>query len=214
MFRSAAFVVIGAIVLKGAESSCDAAVVYAKAPDGARQIASENAAKLLKAHPSSLGGFRMEELTISEPIPNFYVGPADLEAGGFLASARPGGWTYLFTHGTAAAGAAGVIGDPKNPTALRFNGLYETNFTSETLEALRRANQLSAVRASDYEVRRLDCPPIHYVAVWLHRNGDDIIMPLPPTFNRWNAYQAYSEDQMLKLLSAEAKRVQPGMIGR
>jgi len=74
------------------------------------------------------------------------------------------------------------------------------------LEALRIAEQLPQIKKQDYEVRRLDSPGILFVAVWLHSKSDDMIIPLPPTFGRWNAYQLYSEKQMVKLLKPEAKK--------
>jgi hypothetical protein len=125
-----------------------------------------------------------------------------------------GGWTYLFIHGTNAVGAEGLIADEKTGKALKFNGLYETDFSNETLEALRIAQQLPQIKKSDYELRRLDIPAAYFVAVWLHGKSDDIIIPLPPTFGRWNAYQPYSESQMIKLLKPEAKKVlkQPHML--
>jgi hypothetical protein len=76
------------------------------------------------------------------------------------------------------------------------------------------AEQLPQIKEQDYEVRRLDCASILFVAVWLHGKSDDIIIPLGATFGRWNALQPYSESQMIKLLKPEAKkklRKPPGM---
>jgi hypothetical protein len=102
-----------------------------------------------------------------------------LASGQLLSAAESGGsWMYLFTHGTNAVGAAGLIADEKTGKALRANGLYETDFSNETLEALRTAEQLPQVKKQDYEIRRLEIPSIHFVAVWLHGKADDIIIPL------------------------------------
>ena len=121
---------------------------------------------------------------------------------------------YLFIHGTNAVGAAGLIADEKTGKALKSNGLYQTDCSNETLEALRIAEQLPQIKKQDYEFRRLDSPPLSFVAVWLHGKSDDIIIPLPNTFGRWNAYQPYSESQMIKLLKPEAKKVlkQPNLL--
>jgi hypothetical protein len=124
-----------------------------------------------------------------------------------LSAARVGGWTYLFIHGTNAVGMGELIADEKTGKALKANGLGSSDFSNETLEAMRIAEQLPQIKKSDYEFRRLDSPAIHFVAVWLHGKSDDIIIPLPPTFGRWNAYQPYSESQMIKLLKPEAKKV-------
>ena len=79
-------------------------------------------------------------------------------------------------------------------------------FDSKIPEALQIAEQLPQVKKQDYEPRFLDSAPILFVAVWLHGKSDDIIIPLPPTFGRWNAYQPYSESEMIKLLEPEAKK--------
>lgn len=202
MARLALVFLFGAIA-----SYCDAAITRAKPPDGWRHVVHENTGRILRNDPRFLGRFSIDQLTISDPIPNYNVGLMDLAAGQFLASARPAGWTCLFTTQSGApAGAAGVIEDKTSSTALRFNGLYQTNFTSETLEAMRRAEQLPQVQKSDHELRRLDCPAVHFVALWLHGRSDDIILPLPPTFGRWNAYQSYSAEQISKLLTTEAAK--------
>ncbi len=80
------------------------------------------------------------------------------------------------------------------------------HFDNEISEALRIAEQLPQVEKQDYEPRLLDIPSILFVAVWLHGKSDDIIIPLPPTFGRWNAYQPYSESEIIKLLKPEAKK--------
>jgi hypothetical protein len=85
-------------------------------------------------------------------------------------------------------------------------GFCGDSFDEKIKEALLKAEQLPQVKKQDYEPRLLDIPGILFVAVWLHRKSDDIIIPLPNTFGRWNAYQPYSESQMIKLLKPEAKK--------
>jgi hypothetical protein len=186
--------------------NCHAAIVYPKAPEEGRQMVFENASNILRTDPRCLGGFRLEELTIADPYRNYYVGLTDLASGHLLSAARIGGWTYLFIHGTNAVGAEELIADEKTGKALKFNGLYGSNFSNETLETLRRAEQLPQINKQDYELRRLDIPPVSFVAVWLHAKSDDIIIPLPPTYGRLNAYQPYSESQIIRILKPEAKR--------
>jgi hypothetical protein len=104
--------------------------------------------------------------------------------------------------------------DAKTGKALRFGGLFETCFSKETLEALRMAEALPQVKKQDYELRFLDIPVVYFVAVWLHAESDDILIPLPPAFGRWSAYQPCSESDMIKLLKPEAKKVlkQPNLL--
>jgi hypothetical protein len=188
-------------------AQCDAAIVYPNAPEGGQEVVSENVGRVLRSDPHFLGGFHLEDLTIATPYQDYGVGLADLGAGKFLSVAKPGGWIYPLMHGTNAAGSAQLISDPKGGKAMVFNGLFQTAFSSETLEALRKAGEWPQVKTQDYEVRRLNLPGIHFVAVWFHAKSDDIIIPLPNTFGRWNAYQPYSESQMLQLLKPEADKV-------
>jgi hypothetical protein len=194
-----------ALVLSG---HCYAAIVYPKAPDGGRQIVIENASEILRSDPHFLEGFRIEELTVADPYRVYYVGDlTKLASGQLLSAAKSGGsWTYLFIHGTNAVGMAGLIADEKTGKTLKANGLGSSGLSNETLEALRIAEQLPQVKKQDYELRCLDIAPVLFFAVWLHGKSDDIIIPLGPTFGRWNAYQPYSESQMIKLLKPEAKK--------
>lgn len=191
-----------ALVLSG---HCYAAIVYPKAPDGGREIVYKYANELLRSDPRFLGGFRIEELTIAAPYQNYYVGLTNLASGQLLSAAKPGDWTYLLMHGTNAAGAE-LITEGRDGGAPKFNGLYQSNFSKETLEALQIAKQLPQIKSQDYELRRLENPSIIFIAVWLHGKSDDIIIPLGDTFGRWNALQPYSESQMIKLLKPEAKK--------
>ncbi len=192
-----------ALVLGG---NCFAAIIYPPAPAGGRQVIIENAGRNLREEPNFLGGFRIEDLNIADPCREYFVGLTNLASGRLLAAAKPSGWRYLLIHGTNAVGAAGLIADEHNGGTLIFSGLHQTDFSKETLEALRMAEQLSQIKEQDYELRRLESSGVYFVAVWLHGKSDDFIIPLGPTFGRWNALQPYSESQMLKLLQPEAKK--------
>jgi hypothetical protein len=198
-----------ALVLSGGLfGCCNAAIVYPKAPDGGRQIVYENVGSELRAYPHELGGLRIEDLTIADPHREYFVGLTNLASGHLLSAATSRSWRYLLIHGTNAVGVATVFdADAKTGNTLKFGALYETGLGKETLEALREAEKLPQIKKQDYEPRFLDVPAVYFIAVWLHGKSDDIIIPLPPTFGRWNAYQPYSESQMIKLLKPEAKKV-------
>ena len=184
-----------------------ASITYPPAPEGGRRMVEENAGEILQSDPRFLGGYHLTELTIAAPYRSYGVGPGDLAEGRLLSVAKSrGNWMYLFLHETNAVGMGGLIADEKTGKALKSNGLYQTDFSIETLAALHVAEQLPQVKKQDYELRRLDCPSILFVAVWLHSKSDDIIIPIGPTFGRWNALQPYAEGQMSKLLQKEARK--------
>jgi hypothetical protein len=193
-----------ALVLNGG-LNCPAAITYPKAPDGGQQVIREAFKGLSRSISRYLGGFQIEDLTIADPFRDYSVGLTNLASGELLPAARAGTWRYLLMHGTNAVGAAEVMVDPTNSTALKFAGLDTTDFSRETLEALRRAESLPQIQKQDYELRRLDCPSILFVAVWLHGKSDDILIPLPPTWGRYNPYRPYSEHEMIGLLQPEAE---------
>ena len=187
--------------------NCPAAIIYPKAPDGGQQVIHKTFRQGLSRSISRyLGGYQIEDLTIANPFRDYSVGLTNLASGQLLAAARAGTWRYLLMHGTNAVGAAELMANPTNSTALIFAGLDTTDLSRETMEALRQAESLPQIQKQDYELRRLDCPSILFVAVWLHGKSDDILIPLPPTWNRWNAYQPYSESQMIELLKPQAEQ--------
>lgn len=191
-----------ALVLGGLYCNCDAAIAYPKGPDGGKQaVAKSLDATFLKFLKVS----RVEDLTIADPYQVYGVDLRGLAAGRLLPSTRSVSWDYLIMRGTNVVGMEQLIANDKIK-ALKFNGLFQTDFSDETLEALRIAEQLPQIKKSDYEVRRLDCAPILFVAVWLHGKSGDIIIPLGATFGRWEALQPYSEREMIKLLKPEAKK--------
>jgi hypothetical protein len=202
-----------ALVLSG---DCFAAIVYPKAPEGAREIISAQVLPKLENSPGFPGGLRVEDLTFAEPCRDYSVGFTNVTAGRLLSAATSADWRYLIIHGTNAVGAADLIVDEKTGKALKYHRVYLASFSNETLEALRMAEQLPQVKKQDYELRRLEITSLHFVAVWLHSDADDIIMPLPNTYGRWNAYQPYSEKEMIQLLQPAAERLKrfpPGLGG-
>ncbi len=191
-----------ALVLGG---HCQAAIVYPQAPEGGRQIVVHN------LDPHFLGVSSAADLIIAAPCRIYYVGLTNLAAGQLLSAASDGQWAYLLLQGTNAAGMIELMVGKTDEKTLEFAGLYKSNFSNETLTAMRTAQQWPLIQKEDYEVRRLECPSVTFVAVWLHGKSDDLIIPLPPTFGRWKAYQPYSESEILKTLEAEAKaQLAPG----
>jgi hypothetical protein len=184
-------------------SSGNAGIIYAKATEEGKQFVLEH---LDHRDLAFLGLARVQDLNVADPYPDYGVGLTNLASGKLLSAAvSRGAWVCLLLAGTNAVGAEQLTADGKNK-ALKFNGLYQTDFSNETLEALRIAAGWPQIKKSDYEIRRLDIPGISFVAIWLHGKSDDIIIPLPPTYDRMIAYQPYSESQIIRILAPEAGR--------
>ncbi len=194
-----------AVVLSGGFliDSSQAAIIYPKAPEGGKQIVAKFLdPKLVKP----LGITNVNDLTIADPYQSYSF---DVASGERLSAAKPGvggGWQYLLVQGTNAVGVAFVTADEKTGKALKCIELAGSGFSDGTLEALRIAEQLPQVKKQDYELRFLDMPWLVFRAVWLHGKPDEIIIPLPDRWKRWNGNQPYSEDEIIKILKPEAER--------
>ena len=196
------------LVLNGVvlDNNCPAAIVFPKGPTGGETVIREAFKGLSRSISRYLDGYQIEDLTIATPFRSYSVGLTNLASGQLLPAAQAGSWRYPLMHGTNTVGAAELRADPTDETMLKFAGLDTSDFPRETQEAIRGAEQLPQIKEQDYELRRLDCRPILFVGIWLHGKSDDIIIPLPPTGGRWNAYQPYSENEMIKLLQPEAEK--------
>jgi hypothetical protein len=193
-----------ALVLSG---NCHAAIVFPVAPEEGRQIAYEGVASFLQMTPTVLGGARIEELTIADPHQSYNANQQDvissnLLSGAKLAAAR---WRYFVMRGTNVVGVVELKADEKGGKTLKFVALYQ-GLATAMRTALRKAEQLPQVKKQDYEFRYLNLAPLSFFAVWLHGKSDDIIIPLPRTYERYNAYQPYSESEIIKILKPEAEK--------
>ncbi|HSY10414.1 MAG TPA: hypothetical protein VK840_05815 [Candidatus Dormibacteraeota bacterium] len=190
--------------------NCFAAIVYPKEPDGGRQMVIQFANYFVgKNLPPFKGISTTNDLTFAPPLQEY--GSGDLAKGQLLTGATSGRdglqiWKYIFMHGTNVVGDAYLEADENTRKPLKCTSLGNDVFSEETLKALQAAEQLPLLQKQDYEARLLDDRLVSFDAVWLHGRSNDIIIPLPPTYNRMNAYQLYSESQIIKILAPEARR--------
>jgi len=191
-----------ALVLSG---YCRAAIIYPEAPGGGRNIVVTNVGPILSHDTSFFNGLKIEDLTVAEPYREYYVTNLALLASGHMLSATASrSWRYVLMHGTNAVGAASLIYGGTNGSALKYNDVQRPFSPDAPLEALRAAEKLPQTKKQDYEVRALNIAPLNFMAVWLHGESDDIIIPLPPTFGRFNEYETYSEAEIIKVLKKDA----------
>lgn len=200
------FLLCLALMLSNAGVNCNAAIIYPKAPDSGREIVATNVAPILQHDARFFDGLKMEDLTVAEPYREYYViDLRNLVAGHLLAGTETRSWRYLLMHGTNATGAATLIADAQG--ALKYNDVQRPFFPNAPLDALRAAEKLPQIKGQDYEVRGLGIAPLNFTAIWLHGKSDDVIIPLPPTFGRFNENQSYSESQIIKVLKKDAEAV-------
>jgi HEAT repeat protein len=185
-----------------AGAHCSAGIIYPKAPPNGRSIVNKN------LDLKFLGVSRLKDLTIAEPFKEYFVSDlTNVNSKPLLFRAKLGAWKYVLMRGTNGVGEALLDANSKTGKIVGFNSLEQPGFANEMLEALRRGRQLPEVNRRNYEVRFLEVTAVYFVAVWLHNEQDDILLPLPPTFGRMKAYLPYSEDQIAKILKSDIERV-------
>lgn len=191
-------------------TTASAAIIYPVEPEGGRQMVMRFAAEFVgKDLPPFTGISSTDELTFAHPIQAFEAG--NLAKGQLLPGATSGGngwqaWKYFFMRGTNIIGVAWLEADEKTGKAVKCTSIGESGFNAEIETTLNEAAQMPEVQLHDYEARLLDDHLVSFFAVWLHGKTNDIIIPLAPTFNRFNADQPYSERQIIEILEPEAKR--------
>ena len=187
------------------DNNCNAAIVFSKAPEGGQRIAREGVKWLLQTNHALLASSNIEKLIIIDPHQSYNASPQNVISNNLLSAAKPGRWRYLAIHGTNTIGVAELKVDKQADESFKFAALYG-GIADKILVALQKAEQLPQVKKQVYEFRFLNVASIEFFAVWLHGKSDDIIIPLPPTYDRVNAYQPYSESQITKILKPEVEK--------
>lgn len=143
---------------------------------------------------------RAEDLTHSEPHPVFIATLDDLASGKLLGAAKKTSWRYLLVHGESAVAEAELSAGRVKGKELAFLGLTHGPFSGATIDALRAAEELPQVAGADYELRLLKVPAVYLVALWLHRGGEDILIPMGDPPGGLKANRPYSEADVIAAL--------------
>jgi hypothetical protein len=184
--------------------NCHAAIIFPEAPEEGWQFASNKISEVIQKFPHIQKGLKVANLTRTNALKEYGFWSRDVVSGNLLASAKFSGWQYLYARGTNAVFSVWMSVDPKDGKLIKRAGVSEGDFYHSILIGLQKAEELPQVQKQDYECRYLSSPVL-FQAIWLHGQSDDIVIPLPPTWNKWNAYQPYSESEITKLLKPEAE---------
>ena len=155
---------------------------------------------------------RIEDLSQSDPHPVFVAPLAALVKGRLLEAAQQTGWRVLLVQGEQPVAEVELSGKSqrgaKGGSALKAISLTRGPFTEATIEALSVAEKLPRVAKAKYELRFLKAPAVYFAALWLHREKQDVLIPMvdPPGGLKKN--RAYSEEQVIKALRGIAQQNQ------
>ncbi len=180
------------------------AITYQKAPEEGRQITCEKIKRVLEGFPNAYKGLKIDELTVADPDKMYSINLHSVTTNKLLSTAKLVGWRYIVMHDAEAVAEVPLIISSKDGKLSKRGGVFGNELAQATLQALRKAAELPQVKKENYECRYLVCSIMSFHAIWLHGKSDDIIIPLPPTYGRIDAYQPYSESQIIKLLKSDA----------
>jgi hypothetical protein len=120
-----------------------------------------------------------------------------------LSKAKATGWRYTVSSQEQPFAAAEI--DALGGDELQFSHLNTGPFVLETVNTLKQAEGLEAAIHTEYEARILKIPALYVMALWMHSDGDDILIPMPPTNDNLNPKQPYSPADFFAALVSPAK---------
>ncbi|MBK5375421.1 hypothetical protein JFT81_12350 [Pseudomonas sp. TH43] len=143
------------------------------------------------------------KISLSEAYRGYSLSLDDLSQGKGLHDARIGDWHYLvFADGVTIADAqlAEVRGH------VEFASLNHGTHAAATVGALKLAEQSPQLHGKSVELRVLFVSALHVVVIWLHADGEDVLIPIEPTPKELGGTRLYSEAALLALLKPAADK--------
>ena len=177
-------------------------IIHPKAPEGGVELISRHVGKILQDHApfeALMKSAKAEDLSLAEPHQIYVVDLDAIAAGKLLSAATLVGWRYLIVQGNDAVSEA-EHSEPEAEGAAEFLGLYKSRFANETLNAIHAVEGSPKLAKQDYELRYLKVPALYLAAIWLAREGKDLIVPLDPAPDGLKANVPISEEAVLKAL--------------
>jgi hypothetical protein len=124
-----------------------------------------------------LAGVAVDKLAYTTPHQNWYSTLDAVVAGRLLADAVPKSWRYLLCEDDRGVGELEVTPNVQDPSTP-FLALHEGSAAQLTIEALSFAESLPEVINDNFEARFLKIPAVGFTAIWLYRNGQNLIVPV------------------------------------
>ena len=143
------------------------------------------------------------KISLSEAYRGYSLNLEDLSHGKGLKDARLGDWHYLvFADGVTIADAqlAEVRGH------VEFASLNHGSHAAATVSALKLAEQAPQLQGKSVELRVLFVSALHVVAIWLHADGEDVLIPIEPTPKELASPRLYAEAALLAQLKPAAEQ--------
>lgn len=115
----------------------------------------------------------VSDVQVLDPYPVYTGDARALRDGNLLGNARLTAWHYVVVDGSSLQ-LAEVAGEAS------FASFQPEEATDALLDVMEAAEKLDFVKKADYDLRILRVPEMYFTAVWLHRDGDDWLLPVRP----------------------------------
>ncbi len=146
-------------------------------------------------------------IRLSEGYRGYSLSLDDLSHGKDLKSATIGDWHYLVLADSVTIADAQLV-DVQGQA--EFASLNHGTFAAGTVTALKLAEQSPQLQGKTVELRVLFISALNVVAIWLHADSKDVLIPIEPTPKEIAVTQLYSEAMLLSLLKPAAERARKG----
>lgn len=143
------------------------------------------------------------DLSITRPHRVYSVARDAIVGGELLSAAQPIAWRYVLVNSDSALAAAELIEDAGG--GLSFSDINYGPFVQATADVLIAAEKLDDVQRGEFELRLLRIPSVYLVAVWLHGDGTDLLLPLAPAPVGLEAGRVYGPQEVLEAIKSRAE---------
>lgn len=177
-------------------------------PKGIEKVLDSAVAELVGHGALAVGG--RDRPAVSAPIRVYNIGADAIAAGRGLSAAQPVGWLSTLTTNGEVRGTLELVPQKRgrkaaSPDALGFGG-----FTTGPLQRSLAAAVESADKAAgrnQVKLAVIRAPALYLLALWLHDDNGDRLVPIAPAPAPLRAGEAYPGDRALAALREAAASV-------
>ena len=175
-------------------------------PEEATSALIEGMRRLVESPNRSVAFAAMEpeKVTLPKPLP-LYRSTLDAAAEGrVLEDAQASGWQYLVLENEKPTALAEV--EVTAQGAHEFSNLARSSFSRETVPCLELAMSVGEQMSEELSLRMLRVPSVYTVALWLHGETQDRVIPIPPTHRLLMPFQIYTGQDFTEQIRIAALR--------
>ena len=182
------------------------AIVHPTAPEKGMKILTDSLSSLFldkQVVQHFLKDTNLKDLHVTEPHQVYTVELEEIINKRLLSAAQPAAWRYLLIDNSKKTAVLEADLVENDDGEIQFNGLYQSPFSYSTVKALESAENLTAVRNNDFEIRFLKVPAVYFAALWLHNDSQNIIIPLKESREK-RSQTDFSESEIIEALHSKA----------